>query len=104
MLYWEFGRQTAVRKGRWKAIQTNKNRPWALYDLDKDISETTDQSVKHPELLAEMKRFAAASHEPVRAGIFLDAKRKRHEKDRLAKWGTSKPQPRAKRPRKQPGK
>ena len=74
-----------------------------MYDLDKDISETTDQSVKHPELLAEMKRFAAASHEPVRAGIFLDAKRKRHEKDRLAKWGTSKPQPRAKRPRKQSG-
>jgi len=102
MLYWEFGSQTAVRKGQWKAIQAKKNQPWALYDLSKDISETTDVSALHPGLLAGMKAFAAAEHEPVRIGKYLDAKRTRHEKDRLAKWGTTKPQRGTKRPRKQP--
>jgi arylsulfatase A-like enzyme len=97
MLYWEFGSQTAVRKGQWKAIQAKKNQPWALYDLSKDISETTDVSAQHSDLLAQMKAFAVASHEPVSAGKYLDARRTRHEKDRLAKWGTSKPQPKAKR-------
>ena len=102
MLYWEFGSQIAVRKGQWKAIKAKKNQPWALYDLTGDISETTDVSAQHPALLAKMKAFAAAEHEPVRIGKYLDAKRTRHEKDRLAKWGTSKPQRRTKRPKKQP--
>jgi hypothetical protein len=73
-----------------------------LYDLTGDISETADVSAQHPALLAKMKAFAAAEHEPVRVGKYLDAKRTRHEKDRLAKWGTSKPQRRTKRPKKQP--
>ena len=100
MLYWEFGSQTAVRKGQWKAIKAKKNQPWALYDLKKDISETIDVSARHPGLLAKMKAFAVAEHEPVRIGKYLDAKRTRHEKDRLAKWGATKPQRRTKRPRK----
>ena len=100
MLYWEFGSQTAVRNGQWKAIKAKKNQPWALYDLNKDISETIDMSAQHPDLLAKMKAFATASHEPVRAGKYLDAKRTLHEKDRRAKWGATRPQPRARRPKK----
>ena len=92
MLYWEYRDQTAVRKGNWKAIKAKKNQPWRLYDLGKDISETTDVAARHSDLLARMKTFAAAEHKPTRAGIYLDARRTRHEKDRLAKWGTSKPQ------------
>ena len=100
MLYWEFRGQTAVRQGLWKAIQTKPDRPWELYDLSQDISESTNVAAKHLERLAKMKAFAKASHEPVRAGKYLDPKRTRHERDRKAKWGTSKPQPRARRPRK----
>ena len=87
MLYWEYGSQTAVRKGQWKAIQPRKNRPWELYDLDKDVSETTSVADEHPKLLAEMKAFAVVSHEPIRAGTFTT--RERHERDRQAKWGST---------------
>jgi len=89
MLYWEFRSQVAVRMNDWKAIQPKKNAPWELYDLSQDISETTDVADEHKEILGRMKRFAAASHEPVRPGKYLDPKRTRHERDRKAKWGSS---------------
>ena len=41
-LYWEFGRQTAVRMNDWKAIQPKKDAPWELYDLSTDVSERND--------------------------------------------------------------
>jgi hypothetical protein len=92
MLYWEFGRQTAVRFGQWKAVESNKGRPnahWELFNLESDISESSDISEKHPAILAEMQAFAKASHEPVRPGTYLDPERKLHEKDRRAKWGSA---------------
>lgn len=92
-LYWEFGRQTAVRMGHWKAIQPAKDKAWELYDLSSDISEANNIAAEHPELLAKMIRFAEQSHEPVRAGTYLDPTRARHEQDRRAKWGTSRQAP-----------
>ena len=94
MLYWEFGSMTAVRYGKWKAIETNKFKKsrWELYDLDKDISEATNLSEMHPDILTEMQAFAKASHSPVQPGTYTDPTRKRHERDRQAKWGTSRPQ------------
>ena len=88
-LYWEYGSQTAVRMGQWKAIQPRANGKWELYDLDKDISEVTSVADEHPAILATMQQFAAASHEPVRPGEYLDASRTRHERDRQAKFGTT---------------
>lgn len=92
-LYWEFGPQTAVRVNHWKAIQPGQNKPWELYDLSQDISETTSVADAHPELLARMKQYAEEAHEPVDPGVYLDPTRQRHEADRRAKWGTSKDQP-----------
>ena len=89
MLYWEYGRQTAVRKGKWKAIQPKTDAPWELYDLEKDISETTTLAKNHPELLEEMKAFAKASHTPVQPGHYYDQSRERHNRDRKAKWGNT---------------
>lgn len=89
MFYWEFMKQTAVRKGHWKAIQPNENKPWELYDLSSDIEESESVAQAHPDLLAEMKAFAEASHEPVRPGTYSDPERVRHERDRWAKWATS---------------
>ena len=87
MMYWEFGRQTAVRMGHWKAHRPNPDAPWDLYDLSKDISEMTSVADAYPDLLDGMKAFAKASHTPVVEGTFSD--RTNHEKDRWAKWGTS---------------
>lgn len=89
--YWEFGNMQAVRIDDWKAIQIRNKKTWALYDLSKDISETTDLAAQHPEILAKMKKIAEESHEEARPGSFTT--RERHERDRWAKWGTSKPQP-----------
>ncbi|MHC4692349.1 MAG: sulfatase-like hydrolase/transferase [Planctomycetota bacterium] len=86
-LYWEYGSQVAVRMNNFKAIRPKKNAQWQLYDLSTDVSETTDIAAKHPKILARMRAFAEQSHEPVRPGTFTT--RKRHERDRWAKWGTT---------------
>jgi arylsulfatase A-like enzyme len=89
MLYWEYGNQVAVRHGSWKAIKAGKTPQWALYDLDKDLSETTDLSSANKDQLAKMKAYAQKEHEPVRPGTFLDPTRARHQRDRQAKFGFS---------------
>jgi arylsulfatase A-like enzyme len=86
-LYWEYRSQVAVRMDHWKAIQPKRDAPWELYDLEKDVSETTDVANQHPDILARMKAFAEQSHVPVQPGTFQD--RTRHERDRKAKWGST---------------
>ena len=86
-LYWEYGSQVAVRMHNFKAIRPRKNAQWQLYDLNADLSEKTDIAAKHPKILARMQAFAKRSHEPVRPGTFTT--RRRHERDRWAKWGTT---------------
>jgi len=86
-LYWEHRAQTAVRMRNYKAIRPKANAPWELYDLDTDISETTNIADRHPDILAQMKDFARKSHTPVQPGTFTT--RTRHERDRQAKWGTT---------------
>lgn len=93
MFYWEFRGQRAVRYGDWKAIQPGEDKAWELYDLSADIEESTSLAAAHPETLARMEAFAEASHQPERPGTFLDPLRKRHERDRWAKWGTSRGAP-----------
>ncbi len=95
MLYWEFMKQTAVRFGKWKAIQPNENKPWELYDLEEDVEESNSVADEHPDILTRMKTFAEAQHEPVREGTYTD--RTRHERDRWAKWGTSGDDPKNKK-------
>lgn len=97
MLYWEYRNQTAVRFGKWKAIQPNENKPWELYDLEADIEESNSVADSHPDILTRMKAFAKASHEPVHEGTYSDPDQTRHQRDRWAKWGTSGEDPRAKK-------
>lgn len=85
-LYWEYANQTAVRMGKWKAIQTKKEGDWALYDLDQDVSEAIDVASENPEILKKMVAHATASHEPWKAGTFHS--KEMHERDRAAKWGS----------------
>ena len=87
--YWEFREQYAVRSGPWKAIKPGKHKSWELYDVEKDLSESVDLSVRNPQKLVELITLAKAAHEPVRPGTFADPERKDHERDRWAKWGTS---------------
>ena len=89
--YWEFGNMQAVRLNNWKGVHIRNKQSWELYNLKEDISETTNLAIKHPEVIARMNKIIAESHEPARPGTYTT--RERHERDRRAKWGTSRPQP-----------
>ena len=45
----------AARQGNWKLVWEKTEKRWALYDLEKDRTETTDLSAKHPEKVAALK-------------------------------------------------
>jgi arylsulfatase A-like enzyme len=86
-LYWELGRQRAVRMGNWKAIQTRQDAPWELYDLGVDISEQHDVADENPDVLAKLQAFAVEAHVPAEEGTFHNPEI--HERDRRAKFGES---------------
>ena len=88
--YWEFGNMQAVRIGSWKGVYIRNKQAWELYDLERDVSETSNVATDHPEIIEKMTKIIAASHEPARPGTYTT--RVRHERDRWAKWGTSRPQ------------
>lgn len=54
-LFWRaaLGKALAVREGTWKLVRLS-NTPDALYDLENDISESSDLATKHPEIAARL--------------------------------------------------
>jgi len=67
-MYWELGRQQAVREGKWKlyrradaegAVVTVE-----LFNLEDDPGERTDLAADRPEVLARMLQLASASRTP----------------------------------------
>jgi arylsulfatase len=68
-LYWELGRNQAIRWGNWKAVRPlkGKDRKIRLYDLDTDIKERKDVADENPEVIRKMKElFASARTQPVK--------------------------------------
>ena len=53
-LFFEHSGGAAHRKDDWKIVRLKPNRPWALYDLSRDRTETTDLAMQHPERVALM--------------------------------------------------
>lgn len=54
-LHWRFEEsdfvRSAIRYGKWKAVQPNSDTPWELYDLSTDIGETAGLAARHPDVL-----------------------------------------------------
>jgi len=69
-LYWEFsgyGGQQAVRLGDWKAIRQNMhkgNMRLQLFDLAKDVGETTDVAAANPMIVQRIERIMREQHVP----------------------------------------
>ena len=66
-LYWEFhedGMAQAVRTGSWKGVRTPVRDAIEVYDLDVDVSETTDLAVQHPDVAARLDSIKQAAHRP----------------------------------------
>ncbi|MCK5001235.1 MAG: sulfatase-like hydrolase/transferase, partial [Anaerohalosphaera sp.] len=55
-LYWELGKQQAIRMGDIKAVRRNLGKV-QIYDLKNDIGETKDIAEERPELLAKMEKL-----------------------------------------------
>jgi arylsulfatase A len=64
-LYFEWGKQQAVRSGRWKLIRDGRQAPWQLYDLERDAGETRDVASREAERVRELGRM----FEEWRAGV-----------------------------------
>jgi arylsulfatase A-like enzyme len=63
-LYWEFherGFEQAVRMGKWKAVRHGLDQPLELYDLDADLSETTDVAAANPGVVARFEEHLAGA-------------------------------------------
>ena len=88
-LYWELGAQSAVRMGDWKAVRPGASAAWQLYNLKKDISEAHDVAAENPGIISQIKAIAEEAHEPAVEGSFANTIN--HEKDRAAKWGSTRP-------------
>lgn len=61
-LYWEFHErgftQAALHQGRWKGIRTQSpDAPLVLYDLENDISESTDIAYQHPDIVTRINAY-----------------------------------------------
>lgn len=52
-LFWEHVGNAAARMGRWKIVRI-ADRPWELYDVSTDRSETEDVATREPEVVAEL--------------------------------------------------
>jgi len=86
-LYWELGGQRAVRAGPLKGVRPGLGMDWELYRLDVDPSEAVNLAEESPVDLARLIRFADTARGPAVEGVYHD--RSMHERDREAKWGTS---------------
>ena len=66
-LYWEFyeqGGSRAVRMGDWKGVRKSWHAPIELYNLKKDIGETTNLAKKHPKIVAQIENIMEEARIP----------------------------------------
>ncbi|MCA9185860.1 MAG: arylsulfatase [Planctomycetales bacterium] len=55
-LFWKFQQKTAVRMGKWKGVRLGNDRPWELYDLENDVSESTSIARQHSDVVEKIDR------------------------------------------------
>jgi hypothetical protein len=54
-LFWRVGKKNALRSGDWKLIRDGK--PWQLYDLARDIGETTNLAPRNRPVCSSCPRY-----------------------------------------------
>lgn len=72
-LYWELGRNQAVRLNNWKGIRKNGKDALGnleLYNLDTDIQEKNNVAADYPEIVEQIKKIMQQEHEPARIETF----------------------------------
>jgi len=69
----KYKKSIALRINDWKAIRPNKNLPFELYDLSKDIEEVHDVAGQFPDVIKKVTTYAKKAHAPVRLGKVINA-------------------------------
>jgi arylsulfatase A-like enzyme len=54
VFYWRQSPKTALRVDDWKIVRMRMDRPWELYDLSSDLSESEDLASEHPGKVEEL--------------------------------------------------
>src|SRR5690606_17228643 len=54
-IFWEHEGNRAVRDGKWKLV-AKENKPWELYDMEADRTETHNLASAHPEKVRELAK------------------------------------------------
>jgi arylsulfatase len=54
-MFWQFGSGQAIRRGDMKLV-TQQQKPWELYNLASDRSETRNLAAQQPELVQELEK------------------------------------------------
>ena len=54
----------AVRSVNWKLLRHSDEKPWELYDLEVDPTESSDLAAKRPELVARMEKLFQTNVSP----------------------------------------
>jgi len=71
--YWRQGSKTAFRKGPWKLVSMKRKSEepvWELYNIDNDISETTNLASQQPERLNELVTLWQAMNATMKEPLF----------------------------------
>ncbi len=53
-LFWEWSKGQAIRDGDWKLVRQGKEKPWDLYNVSEDPTETNNQATDYPEKVKAM--------------------------------------------------
>jgi arylsulfatase len=61
-LYWEFQGKQVVRMGSWKGIRDAATGAFELYDLAKDIGETSEVAAANPAIVSRLEGLMRAAH------------------------------------------
>ena len=65
MLFFEHQGNRAIRDGKWKLVALD-DRPWELYDLQTDRTESSNLAAEHPEMIddlnAKWEKWASENH------------------------------------------
>jgi arylsulfatase A-like enzyme len=59
----------AIRLGNWKAVKSNPEAPWELYDLAKDIGETKNVAAQNRKIVSRIAQYAQAAREKPRPQV-----------------------------------
>jgi arylsulfatase A-like enzyme len=70
-LWWLHNGNRAIRMGDWKAVSDNR-KPWELYDLGSDRSESNDLAASQPDKTKELERAWTRRMEEFRALALKD--------------------------------